>query len=515
MPFQAYNTPAPTTPSTGGFQAYPNATAPIDLESQATQVPDSGSMVNKFFSNLTAPIQGGIKNVGAIAGGVANDFKQGGQNIINDVQKTSLSPDYNPKTQQNIGTTVADIVGQIGKAALSPITQTLGKATSDIADTASNVPQVQNIANSKVGTALTNGAGIAGDKYTTWSQTHPEAAKDLEALGNTAQLALGNEAEPSVTDAAKTGLDTTAEAAKPLIQKAGQVATDLADKTVGKQAVASDIAKTTANASQDALDTVKPKLTPTEQATARASGRGTTTGSLIKTADIAPSAREVEMGKVAQEAGVSSKNTSDVNIQKMKDFQQASAEKIRTGLQQADQTKPLNFDKPQFKGQLGNVMNSIEKPITLVGDSAKIATKFKSAVMKLADTVQPTREGMLNLRQGLDKLINEQLPGNIYTKDTPLGQYMRSTRSALNDYVESKIPDGKLPDGSSFKGELRKQSLLYDAIDNVAEKAPKTGEPSNAIIGRAKNFVTKHPYATMAGGYAAEKAIKAITGFGF
>src|SRR5579862_6505687 len=48
-------------------------------------------------------------------------------------------------------------------------------------------------------------------------------------------------------------------------------------------------------------------------------------------------------------------------------------------------------------------------------------------------------------------------------------------------HAESKIPDGKLPDGSTFKGELRKQTLFYRAIDNTA---PKVGKEGSTIISR-------------------------------
>lgn len=473
MPFQAYDSAPTTAPSTGDFQAYPGTTSPTDFHSMVTKVPDSQSFVSNFF----APIKSGIQNVDKIASSVGGDVKQAGQDIGQNFNDTisGKKPAFGAGFQA---------VGDVAKAAISPITETLNKGTSDVANTASDVPTVQNFANSKVGNALSSAANIPGEKYSQWAEQHPEAAKNLEALGNIAQAGTIVGGGEKAGNLAQEGLSKTAEVAKPVIEKVGNVATDITDKTVGKQALASELAKSETKATQNALEIIKPKLTPTEEASAKAQGRGTTKGIMGKV-DIAPTTKEVEMGKIAQEAGVTSKNNFDANIKNMQDFQKASAEKIRSGLKQADIEKPLNFDKPQFKGQLGNVMNSVKKPITLVGDAAKIASNFKTAVMKLSDTVKPSREGMLDLRQGLDRLINEQLPGNIYTKDTPLGQYMRNTRRALNDYVESKIPDGKLPDGSSFKGELRKQHLLYDAIDNVSEKAPKIG--SNRITQFIKN----------------------------
>lgn len=482
---------------------------------------DVGTGIKQTAQNLTAPIVGGAKNIASIAKGTAQavgqDYQQGGQDVTNEMQMQT-APDLKTRMEGRL-----QEAGTIAKTALSPITNTINQTTQAMGNDLADNKTVQNAANSKTGQAITDTTNSAQQKYSDWATQHPEASKNLEATLNIGQLLLGAKGEEPIKSGLKTGLDTVADTSKPGLEAVKS------DITTGAKATA-DLTKTgvkkvvdtgksmlgrtpealDAKANADALETVKPKLSPTEQANARAEGRGTTTGKIIKTGDIAPTTKEVEMGKVAQEAGVSSKNTADMNIQKMQDFQKASADKIRTGLRQADVEKPLNFNKAQFKGQVGSVMNGIEKPITLVGDNAKIAAKFKSAVMKLADTVEPSREGMLNLRQGLDTLIKEQLPSNIYTKDTALGQYMRSVREGLTNYTESKIPDGKLPDGSSFKGELRKQHVLYDAIDNVAEKAPKTGEPSNPTVGKIMKFGNKPIVKYGLGALGAEKIAKIL-----
>ena len=249
--------------------------------------------------------------------------------------------------------------------------------------------------------------------------------------------------------------------------------------------------------SQDVLDIVKPKLTPTEEAMAKASGRGGTKG-LLKTTEIKPTSQEVEMANVAKDAGVSSKNTFDQNIKLMKQAQADSAGKVRAGLQ--DNQSIWN------KNGLKSILEDVKKPITVKNDATinKIADGFKKAALDLADNVSKKEVGKLDLRQNLDTLIDKEFPKNIYTKDTPIGQYVRSVRQALNDWL-----DKDLQDGTTIKAEFRKQSLLYNAIDNVAEKAPKVGESARPIAGKIKNFAKKHPIATGAlSALGAERILK-------
>lgn len=518
---------SPFNPNTPNGQ-YTDPKNPVNSGIGFGGVMDSiGQGFKQTGNALVDPLKAGAKNVQKITSGIKEDYKQGGQSIIDDVNKTSTSLDYNPQTQQNAGTTLLDTVGNVAKTAFSPITQTLNVASQDIADKASNIKSVQDFANSPMGDTITGSANDAQKKYEDFATKHPEAAKDLESSFNVAQLMLGAKGEKPVTDTLKNTLDTAGQSGKTGLTNLVETAkTGLNKAEIAGQKVLDTIhnageTRAASKASADALEVVKPKLTATEEAAAKAQGRGTTNGKIFKKVEITPSAREVEMGNVAQEAGVKSSNTFDQNIQAMKDFQKASAEKVRAGFQEADKAEPLNFTKTQFKGQLGNVANSVEKPITIVGDSEKIATKFKKAIMKMVDDgsvkvgnetlkVDASREGLLNLRQGLDQIINDQLPSNIYSKDTPLGQYVKNFRKAITDFTESKIPDGKLPDGSSFKGELRKQSLLYDAIDNVAEKAPKTGENARPGLNKAKKILNKPIIKYGLGALGAEQVAKKL-----
>lgn len=309
-------------------------------------------------------------------------------------------------------------------------------------------------------------------------EADPEFAakiRDLEDTGNIGMAILDAMGIGEAITGTKTGFRTIAKTLEEISEQASK--------------------KSVVSSFDDIVEYIAPKLTPTEEAAAKASGRATTEGIMKKTV-ITPSKRQLEIAKYAEEAGVDiSKNTFDENIRLMREAQKTSATELRTGLKESKAIWNQNEVKSSLR--------SVERPITVKSDPIinKAADNFEKAVLRLAEDNSKKAEGLLDLRQELDELIDLEFPANVYTKDTPLGQYIRKMRQALNDLTESKLPDGLLPNGKSFKGELRRQSLLYDAIENVAEKAPKVGESARPILARFKKFAKKHPWIT--GGVAA------------
>jgi len=332
---------------------------------------------------------------------------------------------------------------------------------------------------------LQQATDAATKKYQDWATKHPDAAKDFGAIFNIVGAELGIK-----------GAQSFGENVVPkIVGSVKNAATSFAEGVAEKR---------TASALKDVVETVKPKLTPTEEAAAKAAGRGTTKGVIMKRVGINPTKTEAEMAKYAQEAGVKSSNSFDENIKLMKASQKKSAESLRSGLKSSDAI----WNENDVKGSLAK----IEKPITIKSDPVinRQAENFKNAVVALAQKADKKAVGILDLRQQLDQLIEKEFPSNIFHKDTPIGQYVRKVRQALNDMAESKLPDGKLPGGGTLKGELRRQSLLYDAIDNVSAKAPKVGESARPTLKKAADFAKKHPFVTGAAGVAAEQGAKKL-----
>ena len=216
---------------------------------------------------------------------------------------------------------------------------------------------------------------------------------------------------------------------------------------------------------------IQPELTKTEQAEAVKSGRITQEGKLGTVKQI-PNARDTEMINASQPYVSGAKNELEA-VANMKQGIADSANKVRTGLEQSNAI----WNKNELTGEI----NKIQEPITVKSDTTLHNTfdNFKRAVLDLADKANKKTIGILDLRQNLDDLIDNEFGSKIYDKNNPMSNVIRSFRNTLNDFAESKIPDGKLPDGSTFRGELRKQTLLYNAIDNTAPKVGKLG--SNAI----------------------------------
>ncbi len=509
------------------------------------------SFMKRMGSALIDPLKGGVHNTATIAKNVGQSFKDAGKNTVNNLSDVMVGK----KSAAGAG---FQAVGDVSKAVLSPINETVNTAVKDISDKASNIKGVQNFANSKAGNQITKATETPTEIYQKWTEKHPEAAKNLEALGNIGQLGLtialstrgksgtqdvikqsreainnlpdspekplilerfekavkaGNTDDLQAISKALTGTREAADATlmdkeptvKNIVKNTGSgyknMATDIFDKTLGKSALERDTLNIESKATKNALDIVKPKLTPTEEAAAKAQGRGSTKGILKKIVEIKPSAREIEMGNVAKEAGVKSSNTFDDNIMKMKEYQKTSAQKVRLGLKNSDAI----WNKNELKG----VLNKIEKPISLTQPDLPIANKLKSGILKLVDKAVKSPDGILDVRQQFDDLIEKNFGKKIFAKDDPKGILIRNYRQALNKFAESKIPDGELSDGSTVTAELRKQTLLYDAIDNVAAKAPKEGESANPIVQKIKTFAKKHPIVTgAAGALSGERILK-------
>lgn len=156
--------------------------------------------------SLISHVLGGIKDY---ANNVVSDFKQRGQNLSNDFKKTSLSLDYNPKVQQNIGTTALSTVGNIAGGVGDMFSELLKPVIQKGADALSNNKTFQNIATSTVGDQATKAVDKAGAVYEALKVKHPEIAKDLENSLNVAAL-VGPEAKTA--DLTEQGIRTGAKA---------------------------------------------------------------------------------------------------------------------------------------------------------------------------------------------------------------------------------------------------------------------------------------------------------------
>jgi hypothetical protein len=300
---------------------------------------------------------------------------------------------------------------------------------------------------------------------------HPEAAKNIGNVVNVAALFGGEGASKAAEPALQTAKDEAVNVAKGLVENIGKAGAE----------------RTAASESAKVWETIKPNLTPTETAQGVKSGSVVTKG-ILRTVTQVPKGDDLKMIEVAKPYVLDAKSP-DLAVYNMQQGIAHSATKVREGLKSSDAI----WNQNELKGAL----SKIHEPITVKSDVTLHNTfnNFRRAVLDLAGNAQKKTVGILDVRQKLDKLIESEFGPTIYDKTNPMSRVIRDFRSTLNDFAESKIPDGKLPDGSSFKGELKKQSLLYRAIDNAA---PKVGKEGSTAITR---WIKANPTKAKALGY--------------
>lgn len=250
---------------------------------------------------------------------------------------------------------------------------------------------------------------------------------------------------------------------------------------------------------EKALEIVKPTLSAKEQVKAFGQNRGRFQG-LSRKVTVGATSKDVDVAEAA--APFVKKGNHFDNIQRLSEEVGRSSDELREGLRSSNAIWNRN--------ELKSVLNKVEKPITVKSDKtlSNQAEYLKQAALDLAEKANKKTEGILDLRQQLDDLINQEFP-NIYDKDlTPMRLYVRQFRQALNDFGASKMPNGMLPNGKSVKDTWRYQHLLITAKDNIAEKAPSIGSTV------AKRFGEKYPTLKKVGGVAAGIGISSAVGAG-
>ena len=117
----------------------------------------------------------------------------------------------------------------------------------------------------------------------------------------------------------------------------------------------------------------------------------------------------------------------------------------------------------------------IQEDPMFVGDTGRAAAKRVGQANKIINKHPRTAEGMLNARQEFDDLVRATKGDKGFTDmSNGLNVATKEIRSEMNDIIHRHV-------GVNAKNSLRRQSLLFDTVNNVAVKA---GEMHNHAIGR-------------------------------
>ena len=214
---------------------------------------------------------------------------------------------------------------------------------------------------------------------------------------------------------------------------------------------------------KEATKLASPNLNKAEREAAAKAGR-LKPRTFLRSEKYTPSAKDKELGKVIQEAGLKGKNLT-------KDINKANKE---LGLTASELKKLLKekggiYNKNTIKGQL-NKMKS-DKTVDLIDAEVKVYDKMIAKFNKLADKHKNKGlDGLLEVRQQFDSWAKSNNP-NIFNNKTG-GSYraLTSVRDTINSYLNKQAKD------NIVKISLKKQTNLYRIIENLAEKAATRGK---------------------------------------
>lgn len=378
-------------------------------------------------------------------------------NIQSDYQKRLGVGGNTPSNVENI----ADQYAAKKISAPSAVLQIAGQGAGALADTAFDVvkgitPQpVKDVIKSGIG-AVTNLPGIkqavqgVGSAYGQFKASNPEAAGNLEAVGNIATILPAGKIAGAGTEALGKGL-----------------------VTAGKTLEESGVAGAKAIKDRFAQELVSPIRTAAVKADQVARTTETGTG-ILKRSIIEPTYAEAKAIKeVSQVPGVSPEKTIQQNYNIIRDYNQGLAKKLETDLTAND----FIFPKKELKARLAAVeQKALENPV-LVGDSLKSAQKLIGQFNKLIDSVPAKGSELLKARKQFDRIVEDFKGSKVFDPKTEsaFSVVLRDIRRTANDFLDEKAPN------AGVKDSLRKQSALYDALENIT---PKAAEEADTAIGR-------------------------------
>jgi len=299
--------------------------------------------------------------------------------------------------------------------------------------------------------------GIEG--YNNWKAQNPQLAKDVESAVN-----IGLILAPAKTKAN----------AKPTAL--GRMSSRF-ERSAEKK-----IAHNKQKFLQDLVTPKKTKKVLTEEVT-----RTTETGfGPFKRNVVTPSPREAEIIKeVGKISNVKPSNTIQRNFNNIAQKNAQIAERLKADLgQRRVFTNPVDV-----KNHIDDAINKMvaENPV-IVGSAERTGLKVAAKAKEFIDKNPNNLQGLLQARKDLDAWIKTQKGAKIFDPATEnaLSISVRTTRQSMNDYLNAMAPSQRVKD------QLKRQSLLYDAMENMQVKAAE--EANHAVMRAWQNAVKVLPF---------------------
>lgn len=273
------------------------------------------------------------------------------------------------------------------------------------------------------------------EKYGQFAEKNPEAAKNIEAIGNIAAVVPQTKALSGVLSAEKS-------LAKGVIR--------LGKKGLAKTGIQ--------EAKDEVLDIVTPKMSSKELQSAIKSGKGKTSG-MIKNVSIEPSEKIKKAADTVRDI-IDPNKTLVENVNTVKTALSNEAENLKNQI--------IQKDHPYVFKQLQSRLNKVQKPISVKANTIwnKQFDLVKKAAIDIAKKQGGKVSSLLEARKIFDDLVEKEIPNLYSATETPMKEAVKKIRREMNEFISDNLPEG-----TGFKESLARQSSMYDAIDGMASKA--------------------------------------------
>jgi len=432
--------------------------------------------------------------------GAAQDI----QNEMNSGDGTIVKP---AKIAGRLAETGLRTAGNVAGGALDFFGAILKPAIEKIADHISNDPRVQKAASGKAGDAVTNTVNKAQQAYQTWSQQHPDAAKNLEATMNIGGVLLANQPgklNPKLEDTVGNLVDKTAN----VVNKVKSTASDVVGKVNATLDASASQADTQALAKNltKIQDTISPKLTPKETKLALQQGRlveGQDPG-LLKNGtpdQVLPSDRVVKASQTV--------NTNIPDAAKLKPSElyakiDSKVKEIATNLQPEMKATPISEATKAKVSSNWEALKAQQNSDPYISNNTNI-TKLQSNFEN--NFLNKTGVGSMDDYWTTAKAYDASVPANVKNATSLSSEVLQEQKAV---WLQNRaILRTALTDTATSLGEQSKQAFsnmhdLYDAQTNLLSKV-KVGTPEgNKII----QWIKANPGKAAVGAYVGNKALR-------
>lgn len=230
---------------------------------------------------------------------------------------------------------------------------------------------------------------------------------------------------------------------------------------------------------EDAIEATRPILSKKEEIQAIGSRRGTTRGLFRKKVAIEPSKRDKEVAEAVR--GIIRKSAPETeNIARIADDVTKIDKSITDGIKNNDAI----FNNLQLRSALKNAKE--ESRVIFAGDKT-LENRYDAVTDELFRNLEKNNlSNLFQARKRFDAVVRKKFPRTF--DGSPGDNVQRNAILDVRRQVNEFIADN-LKEGSKFKSSLRREHLMLEAIENLAEKAqqrvPKKGGRKilNFVIG--------------------------------